>query len=71
MGKLARIAELEKTIEALKERCALAQEVIDYVRAMAAMPEDAVLLYTASGMRVSHEIGKSARVLLGRLQANA
>lgn len=68
MGKNARIKELEDRIAELHKRSTLHAEALDYIRSLAQLPEDAVLLYTMTGNRVSHEIGKSARLLLTRLE---
>ena len=70
MGKGKRLEELE-TLLAASQRWEkhwrdLAQETREYLETLAQMPEDAVLLYTLSGVRTSHAIGKSARVLLSK-----
>jgi hypothetical protein len=67
MGKLARIQELETEIAAAEKRLAAHQGIRAFLEDLAQLPEDAVLLYTLSGQRVQHEIGKSARIALRAL----
>lgn len=71
MGKHARIAELEAQLAAMRKRVEVPREVISYIERLAQMPDDAVLLYAISGSRVSHEIGRSARIVLDKIKSNA
>ena len=64
MGKHARIAELERLLAEERLKGKIASNVMDFVRGLAQLPEDAVLLYTLTGQRMSHQIGLSARCLL-------
>lgn len=67
MGKNARIAELEHMLKEAKARAKVAAEVIDFVRELSELPEDAVLLYTLTGQRMSHQIGLTARRVLEKI----
>jgi hypothetical protein len=67
MGKLARIQELEAQLEFWKKASGVHDDLTHYLRLLAELPEDAVLLYTLTGQKMSHEIGKSARVLLAKV----
>ena len=67
MGLKQKVEELERRLEAAQRKNALLDETIDYIFTLAQMPEDAALLYTLHDIRISHQIGKSARVLLGKL----
>ena len=62
-----KVEALEARLEWAERRALLGGEVIKYLSTLAQMPEDAALLYTVHGMKVSHEIGKSARILLEKL----
>jgi len=63
MGKLERIKELERELSQLRGQVKISNSVREYIDTLCVLPEDAVLLYSLSGMRIQHEIGKSARVL--------
>lgn len=67
MGMKQKVDALESALKTAERKAALVDEMHDYITTLAEMPEDAVLLYTLSGMRISHGIGSSARVLLARL----
>ena len=67
MGKNARIAELERALEHAREREKIKDEVISFVRELSELPEDAVLLYTLTGQRMSHQIGLTARRVLEKI----
>ena len=68
MGKLTRIKELEYDISWWRKKAKIADEVKDYLETLAEMPDDAVLLYTIGGIKMQHEIGKIAKVLLDRIK---
>ena len=65
MGKNARIAELETRIDLLA-RALVRQN--GFINHLCEVPDDAVLLYTMNGTRISCEIGKAARVLRNSFQ---
>ena len=67
MGANKRIKELEADVAWWRAKSEVASEVRDYLKTLAEMPEDSVLLYTLSGQRIQHSIGKSARVLLEKM----
>lgn len=67
MGKNARIAELEQEVNRLRKKAEIPEEVMGYIQDLANMPEDAVLIYALTGQTISHAIGRSARVLLDKL----
>lgn len=64
MGKHARIAELEGQIETLKAQVQQEQRYRHVLETLSSVPEDAVCLYTVSGMRVQCECGKIIRAAL-------
>lgn len=67
MGKLKRIEELEADVSYWRKRSEVRDDVKHYLDTLSEMPDDAVLLYTLTGMRVQHEIGKTSKVLLGKM----
>ena len=67
MGAKQKIAELERRLKSAEERSRYAEELYEYVMDLAKMPDDAVLYFTVHNMRTSHQIGKSARCLLEKL----
>lgn len=71
MGKKDRILELERTIKHLNKYGSVADEMADYIKELAEMPEDAVLIYRISGQTITHQIGMSARILFAKIKAEA
>lgn len=67
MGKNARIQELEQEVRRMRSQLARGDDVRDFIKTLAEMPEDAVLTYQITGQRISHQIGLAARVLLAKL----
>jgi len=70
MGKLARIQELESDVAYWRNKATIHDDIVHYLKVLAEMPEDAVLLYTLDGTRIQHEIGLSARILFSKVSAN-
>jgi hypothetical protein len=68
MGKSARIQELEQEIEILRRQQTIPEAALDFIRTLAEMPEDAVLLYTLTGQRVQCEVGRAAKILMEKLK---
>ena len=68
MGMRQVVDHLEARLRDAERKAAHADEMRDYIETLAQMPDDATLLYTLSGMCVQHSIGRSARVLLGRMK---
>jgi hypothetical protein len=64
MGKLARIQELEAQVEYWKRRADINSQLRGFIETIAELPEDAVLLYTLTGQRMSFELSKAARRML-------
>ena len=68
MGKNARIQELEQQLVQSREINKLLQEGLDFLKILAKLPDDAILLYTSSGQRTQCEIGLAAKRFLERLE---
>lgn len=71
MGKVARIEELEKTIELVCHQrdwaIKLLKDMQDFKKYIEALPEEATVSYFENGNAVSCRIGAAAKVLLKRL----
>jgi hypothetical protein len=67
---MKRIEELEQQVEWLKKKTLLTGEITAYLKTLAEMPEDAVLLYKLTDQTIQHSIGRSARVLLEKVSAD-
>ncbi len=71
MGKLKRIQELEEEIRRLNKYGSLQDEVKDYLKELAEMPEDAVLIYRLGDQqKITHQIGMSARILVAKFYSD-
>ena len=67
MGKHARIAQLEREVLHWRKQAEIHIEVMDYIRNLAELPEDAVLTHNIGNQPITHFIGKSARILLAKI----
>ena len=67
MGMRQVVDRLEAQLKDVERKATRADEMRDYIETLAQMPDDATLLYVLSGMQVAHSIGRSARVLLERM----
>ena len=63
MGIKSKVEELEREILHWKRKARIADEVRRYLEDLSQLPDDAVLLYTMTGIEVQHEIGKSAKAI--------
>lgn len=69
MGKNTRILELEQQIKRLNKYGSVSDEMADYIKTLAEMPEDAVLIYRIGGQTITHQIGLSARRLVEKIDS--
>jgi thioredoxin-like negative regulator of GroEL len=68
MGKQARIQELEQEIAILRQQRTIPEAALDFIRTLAEMPEDAVIMYTLSGgQSIQCEVGRAAKILMEKL----
>lgn len=67
MGAVKRIKELEADVAYWRKAALVHDDIKHYLKTLAEMPEDAVLTYSLSGMRMQHEIGRSVRALMHKV----
>lgn len=68
MGIKQKVDELERRLKIAEKELLCVDYLRHYLRTLSETPDDAVLIYTIGGMRVTHSIGKSARVALKMIE---
>lgn len=70
MGANQKITALQNRIDFLEGQLKLKQEMEDFIKTLADIPEDTVVVYSKYGMKFSSQIGKAAKILAEKINAS-
>jgi hypothetical protein len=68
VGAKQKFASLEQKIVELESEVRLKKEMAEFIKVLAEMPDDAVLLYTHCGMSIQNDVGRAAKAFIQRME---